>query len=182
MEYSKDIAQVLITKEQLQKRVEELGKQISEDYKGEKLTLICILRGASVFFADLLRQITLPCEIDFIAVSSYGAGTTSSGEVKLVKDLSSTIDGENVIIVEDIMDTGVTLSYLKRMLQARNPKSIKICACVDKPERRKVDLKADYIGFAIPNEFIVGYGLDYNERYRNLPDICILAPEVYSEK
>ena len=181
MQYSKDIAKILITKEQLQKRVEELGKQISEDYKGEKLTLICILRGASVFFADLLRQITIPCEIDFIAVSSYGAGTTTSGEVKLVKDLSSTIDGENVIIVEDIMDTGVTLSYLKKMLLARNPKSIKICACIDKPERRTADIKSDYIGFTVPNEFIVGYGLDYNERYRNLPDICVLAPEVYEK-
>lgn len=181
MKYSKDIAQVLITKEQLAKRAQELGAQISKEYEGEKLTLVCILRGASVFFADLLRNITTDCEIDFIAVSSYGSGTTSSGEVKLVKDLSSTIEGENVIIVEDIMDTGVTLSYLKRMLQARNPKSIKICACVDKPERRTADIKADYIGFTIPNEFIVGYGLDYNEKYRNLPEICVLAPEVYSE-
>lgn len=179
MQYSKDIAKVLITKEQLQKRAEELGRQISEDYKGEEVTLVCILRGASVFFADLLRNITIPCEIDFIAVSSYGSGTTSSGEVKLVKDLSSTIEGENVIIVEDIMDTGVTLSYLKRLLLARKPKSIKICACIDKPERRKADIESDYIGFAVPNEFIVGYGLDYNEKYRNLPDICVLAPEIY---
>lgn len=179
MQYSKDIAKVLITKEQLQKRAEELGRQISEDYKGEEVTLVCILRGASVFFADLLRNITIPCEIDFIAVSSYGSGTTSSGEVKLVKDLSSTIEGENVIIVEDIMDTGVTLSYLKRLLLARKPKSIKICACIDKPERRKADIESDYIGFTVPNEFIVGYGLDYNEKYRNLPDICVLAPEIY---
>lgn len=179
--YGKEIERILISKEEIAKRVKELGQQISNDYKGEALTLVCTLRGASVFFADLVREISqdVDVEIDFIACSSYGAGTTSTGEVILVKDLSSPIVGRNIIVVEDIIDTGVTLNYLKKLLSARNPKSIKICSILDKPSRRKVDFKGDYIGFEIENEYVVGYGLDYNQKMRNYPDVCVLSRDVY---
>ena len=177
--YGKEIKRVLVTREQIAKRVKELGEQISRDYEGEELTLVCTLRGAALFFADLAREIKGDVEIDFIACSSYGAGTTSSGEVKMIKDLSSPIEGKNVIVIEDIIDTGTTLYYLKKLLEARNPKSLKICSFLDKPSRRKVEFEGDYIGFEIENEFVVGYGLDYNQKYRNLPDVCVLAPEVY---
>lgn len=177
--YGKEIKKILIDKTAISKRVQELGKQISEDFKGEKIVLVCTLRGACVFFADLMRAIDGDVEIDFIAVSSYGADTTTSGEVKMVKDLSQPIKDKNIIVVEDIIDTGITLSYLKRLLLAREPKTLKICSLLDKPSRRKVDFKGDYIGFEIENEYVVGYGLDYNQSLRHLPDVCVLAPEVY---
>lgn len=177
--YGKEIKKVLITKEQIAKRVKELGEQINADYAGEEVTLVCTLRGASIFFADLARELTLDAELDFISASSYGAGTRSSGEVKLIKDLSAPINGKNVIIVEDIIDTGITLSYLTKMFAARNPKSLKVCALLDKHARREVPFEGDYIGFEIENEFVVGYGLDYNEKMRNFKDVCVLSPEVY---
>ena len=177
--YGKEIKKILVSREEIAKRVAELGKQISEDYKGESVTLVCTLRGASIFFADLVRGIEGDVEIDFIAVSSYGAGTKSSGEVKMIKDLSEPIKDKNVIIVEDIIDTGITLCYLKKLLLARAPKSLKVCSLLDKPSRRQVDFKGDYIGFEIENEFVVGYGLDYGEKMRNFKDVCVLAPEVY---
>ena len=177
--YGKKIKKVLITKEEIAKRVAQLGEQISKDYRGESITLVCTLRGASIFFADLAREIDGDVEMDFIAVSSYGSGTSSSGEVKMVKDLSAPIKDKNVIVVEDIIDTGITLNYLKKLLLARAPKSLKVCALLDKPSRRKVDFKGDYIGFEIENEFVVGYGLDYDEKMRNFKDVCVLAPEVY---
>ncbi len=177
--YGKEIKKVLITKEEIASRVRELGEQITLDYRGEPITLVCTLRGASVFFADLIRQIKCDVEIDFIAVSSYGGGTNTSGEVKMVKDLSSPIQGKNIIIVEDIIDSGVTLSYLKKLLEARQPRSLKVCSLLDKPSRRKVEFEGDYIGFSIENEYVVGYGLDYNQHMRNLPEVCVLAPEVY---
>lgn len=177
--YGKEIEKVLITKEEIAKRVKELGAQISKDFAGEEITLVCTLRGASIFFADLVREIDLDAELDFISASSYGAGTKSSGEVKLIKDLSAPINGKNVIIVEDIIDTGITLSYLTKMLKARSPKTLKVCALLDKHARREVEFEGDYIGFEIENEFVVGYGLDYNEKMRTLKDVCVLAPEVY---
>lgn len=177
--YGKEIKKILVSREEIAKRVAELGKQISEDYKGESVTLVCTLRGASIFFADLVREIEGDVEIDFIAVSSYGTGTKSSGEVKMIKDLSEPIKDKNVIIVEDIIDTGITLCYLKKLLLARAPKSLKVCSLLDKPSRRQVDFKGDYIGFEIENEFVVGYGLDYGEKMRNFKDVCVLAPEVY---
>lgn len=177
--YGKEIEKVLITKEEIAKRVKELGAQISKDFAGEEITLVCTLRGASIFFADLVREIDLDAELDFISASSYGAGTKSSGEVKLIKDLSAPINGKNVIIVEDIIDTGITLSYLTKMLKARSPKTLKVCALLDKHARREVEFEGDYIGFEIDNEFVVGYGLDYNEKMRTLKDVCVLASEVY---
>ncbi len=177
--YGSEIKRVLVTKEQIARRVKELGEQISRDYDGESITLVCTLRGGCVFFADLIREISGDVEIDFIAVSSYGAGTKTSGEVKMVKDLSSPIKGKNIIVVEDIIDTGVTLSYLKKLLSSREPKSLKICSLLDKPSRRKVEFEGDYIGFVIENEYVVGYGLDYNQKLRHLPEVCVLSPEVY---
>lgn len=181
MELYKDLKEVLFSKEQIAEKVKELGKQISNDYKGKQLLLICTLRGASVFFSDLIREIDADLTIDFIATSSYGSQTTTSGEVKLTKDLSTPIEGKNVIIVEDIIDSGLTLKYVKRMLETRNPASLKICALLDKPEGRRTELKGDYIGFTIPKVFIVGYGLDYDEKYRQLPEIGVLDPKVYAK-
>ncbi len=177
--YDNEIKRLLVSKEQIARRVKELGEQISRDYEGESITFVCTLRGGCVFFADLIREISGDVEIDFIAVSSYGAGTKTSGEVKMVKDLSSPIKGKNIIVVEDIIDTGVTLSYLKRLLASREPKSLKICSLLDKPSRRKLEFEGDYIGFVIENEYVVGYGLDYNQKLRHLPEVCVLAPEVY---
>lgn len=165
---------VMISKEDLQKRIAELGRQISQDYKGESILAICVLKGAVLFMSDLIREIDVETKIDFMAVSSYGASTASSGIVRILKDLDSNIDGENLLIVEDIIDSGLTLKYLKDYLLARNPKSLKICTLLDKPERRAADVKADYIGFEIENKFIVGYGLDYDQKYRNLPYISYL--------
>ncbi|MGN1001379.1 MAG: hypoxanthine phosphoribosyltransferase [Oscillospiraceae bacterium] len=176
-----DILEVLLTGEQIQARVRELGRQITRDYEGKRPVFLGILKGSYVFMADLLKNVDLYCEMDFMAVSSYGSGTSSTGAVKITKDLSRDIEGRDVIIVEDILDSGVTLSYLKGYLANRNPASVRIVTLLDKPARRKADIQADYFGFDVPNEFVVGYGLDYDETYRNLPYIGILKPEVYSD-
>ena len=174
-----DIAHVLFTEEQLQARVAEIAAQIDRDYAGKQPLLVSVLRGSFVFMADLVRRITLPCTVDFMAVSSYGSGTTSSGQVKIVKDLSEQIEGKDVIVVEDILDSGNTLSYLLKLLAQRKPASIRLCTLLDKPERRTKPVEVHYSGFTIPDAFVVGYGLDYAEHYRNLPYIGILKPEVY---
>ncbi len=175
----KDIQEVLFSEEQLARRVDEIAQQITRDYQGKEIVLISVLRGSFVFMADLVRRITLPCTVDFMAVSSYGSGTTSSGQVKIVKDLSEQIEGKDVLVVEDILDSGNTLSYLLKLLEARHPTSIRLCALLDKPERRTKPVAVQYCGFTIPDEFVVGYGLDYDEKYRNLPYIGILKPRVY---
>ena len=177
----KDIAQVLLSEEQLQARVREMAAQIAEDYRDKNPTMVCILKGAVMFYTDLLRSIPIQLTMDFMAVSSYGKSTKSSGEVEIRKDLSSSIEGKHVIIVEDIVDSGFTLTYLTKMLASRGAASIKLCTLLDKPSRRApgITLKADYAGFEVGNEFVVGYGLDYAEQYRNLPYIGILKPEVY---
>ncbi len=175
-----DVMKVLLSGEEIEKRVSEIAAEITEDYAGESVLMVGILRGAVVFFSELVKRVDLDLRFDFMVVSSYGSGTDSSGEIRIIKDLSQPIEGMNVIIVEDIIDTGYTLKNLKRLLLTRNPKSLKICSLLDKPSRRKVELEGDYIGFKVPNEFVVGYGLDYNEKYRNLPDICVLKPEIYS--
>lgn len=169
--------EVMISKEEIGKRVKELGHQISMDYKGESLIAICVLKGAVLFMSDLIRELNVETEIDFMAVSSYGASTKSTGVVRILKDLDSNIENKNVLIVEDIVDSGLTLKYLKEYLMARNPKTLKICTLLDKPERRMADVKADYIGFSIENKFIVGYGLDFDQKYRNLPYISYLEEE-----
>ena len=169
--------EVMIGKEELNERIRELGAEISRDFKGESILAICVLKGAVIFMSDLIRELNVETKIDFMAVSSYGASTESTGVVRILKDLDSNIEGENVIIVEDIIDSGLTLKYLKEYLMARNPKTLKICTLLDKPERRVADVKADYIGFSIENKFIVGYGLDYNQLYRNLPYISYLEEE-----
>ena len=174
-----DLTQVLVTREEIAAAVKKLGEQITRDYQGKELMLVGILKGAVVFFADLVREIDLPVKMEFMAVSSYGATTKTTGVVKLVKDLTVDITGMHVLIVEDIVDSGMTLSYLKKYLSTRGAASIKIATLLDKPERRRVDLKADYFCFTIPDEFVVGYGLDYAEKYRNLPDIGVLSPLVY---
>lgn len=176
-----DIQKILITEEELSNIVKRLGEKISEDYKDKDLLLVSVLKGSVIFMADLMRAITIPCNIDFMAVSSYGSGTKSSGVVKIIKDLDKSIEGKDLLIVEDILDSGNTLYYLKEILSARKPNSIKICTLVDKPERREADIVADYIGDSVPNEFIVGYGLDYDEYYRNLPFIGVLKESVYSD-
>ena len=175
-----DVMKVLLSGEEIEKRVSEIAAEITEDYAGESVLMVGILRGAVVFFSELVKRVDLDLRFDFMVVSSYGSGTDSSGEIRIIKDLSQPIEGMNVIIVEDIIDTGYTLKNLKRLLLTRNPKSLKICSLLDKPSRRKVELEGDYIGFKVPNEFVVGYGLDYNEKYRNLPDICVLKPAIYS--
>ena len=175
-----DIREVLLTKEEIEAVVKELGKKITEDYKGKNLFLITVLKGAVVFLGDLMRAIEMPCEIEFMVLSSYGSGTTSTGSVKIVKDIDLPLEGKDVLIVEDILDTGFTLSFLVDLLKSRNPKSIEICTLLDKPDRRKVEISAKYTGRKIPDEFVVGYGLDYDEKYRNLPMIGVLKPEVYS--
>ena len=175
MSIEKDIAEILIGAEELQAKVAELGRQISEDYQGRDLLLICLLRGAVVFLSDLIRAIDIPLEIDFMAISSYGSSTESSGVVRLVMDLRSTITDRNVLVVEDIVDSGRTLAYILDNLRTRRPADIKVCALLSKPSRREVQVKLDYLGFEIPNRFIVGYGLDYAERYRNLPFLGFLS-------
>ena len=174
-----DIDHVLFSEEQLAQRVAEIAARIDKDYAGKEPLLVSVLRGSFIFMADLVRQITIPCTVDFMAVSSYGSGTTSSGQVKIVKDLSENIEGKDVIVVEDILDSGNTLSYLLRLLEARHPASIRLCTLLDKPERRTKPVAVQYSGFTIPDEFVVGYGLDYDERYRNLPYIGVLKPQVY---
>jgi len=181
MEKRNDIQRVLISEEQLSAKVAELGAAISRDYEGKKLMIIGVLKGSVVFMADLLRKITIPVEMDFMAVSSYGAGVKTTGVVKILKDLDRLIEGYHVLIVEDILDSGMTLSYLTELLRDRSPASIRIATLLDKPERRKVDISPDYVGFTVPDEFVVGYGLDYAELYRNLPYVGILAPHVYEK-
>ncbi|MBO4432556.1 MAG: hypoxanthine phosphoribosyltransferase [Clostridia bacterium] len=173
-----DIREVLITEEQLKKICKDLGAQISRDYEGKNLLLVSVLKGAVVFLSDLLREITCDCRIDFMAVSSYD-GAKSTGFVKFKKDLDISPEGCDILIVEDILDSGVTLAYLKNILADRNAASIKICTLLDKPDNRKADIKADYVGAVIPDEFVVGYGLDYDEKYRNLPYVGVLSPSVY---
>lgn len=176
----RDIERVLYSQQELQQRVQELGEQITRDYAGEKnIILVCILRGSYMFLADLSRAIDLPVRVDFMAASSYGKGTSSSGNIEIKKDLSDSIEGAHVILVEDILDSGNTLSYLRKMLSTRNPASVSIVTLLDKPARRAKAIAADYTGFVVPDEFVVGYGLDYAERYRNLPYIGVLKPEIY---
>ena len=176
-----DIGEVLLTEAQIQAKVRELGVRISADYGGRQLTLVSVLKGSLPFMADLMRAIDIPVRIDLMEVSSYGGTTTeSSGLVRILKDLSASISGEEVLIVEDIIDTGLTLNYLIRYLRGKNPASLRICTLLDKPARRLVEIPVDYIGFEIPDRFVVGYGLDYGEYYRNLRDVGVLRPEVYS--
>ena len=174
-----DIASVLLSAEDIQKRTAELGARISKDFDGREPLFVGVLKGCFVFMADLCRRIDLPCTVDFMAVSSYGGGTSSSGQVQITKDLSSDITGKNIIVVEDILDSGNTLSYLLKVLEQRSPASIRLCTLLDKPERRVKPVEVHYSGFTIPDAFVVGYGLDYAEHYRNLPYIGILKPEVY---
>ena len=174
-----DMAEVLITAEQLAQRVAELGEQITADYAGRRLLLVCVLKGAVLFLVDLARQIQLPLEIDFMAISSYGASTQSSGIVRILKDLEDSVEGQHILVVEDIVDSGLTLDYLLRSLAARGPASIKVCGLLLKERPRELPVTIDYVGFTIPDKFVVGYGLDFAERYRNLPYIGVLRPELY---
>ncbi len=177
-----DIERVLITEKQLKEKVEQLGKKISSDYKdSNNFLMVGVLKGAVVFMSDLIRHVSLPLQIDFMAVSSYGTSTESSGVVRILKDLDESVEGKDVLIIEDIIDSGLTLSYMYNILKSRKPASIKICALLDKPSRRKVKLDVDYLGFEIPDYFVVGYGLDYAGKYRNLRDICVLKPEIYQD-
>jgi hypoxanthine phosphoribosyltransferase len=176
-----DVADVLLSEERIRGRVTELGRQISDDYAGQRLTLVSVLKGSLPFMADLMREIDIPLRIDLMEVSSYGgASTESSGLVRILKDLSASIAGEHVLLVEDIIDTGLTLNYLIRYLRGKSPASLRICTLLDKPARRLVDIPVDYTGFTIPDQFVVGYGLDYGELYRNLRFVGVLRPEVYS--
>lgn len=177
-----DIEQILFSQEQIQQIVQDMGAQISRDYEGKNLLMVSVLKGAVVFMADLMRAITVPCRIDFMSVSSYGSGVKTSGVVKIIKDLDIPLDGYDLLIVEDILDSGMTLSYLLEILKSRGPHSIRLCTLFDKPDRRKADIKADYTGAVVPDEFVVGYGLDYDEKYRNLPYLGVLKPEVYGGK
>lgn len=175
-----DIQEVLYSEEVIQQKVQELGAAISRDYAGRNPLVICVLKGAFIFMADLSKNITIPIELDFMAVSSYGNSTRSSGEVKIIKDLDASVEGRDVLIVEDIIDSGLTLSYLIDVLERRNALSVNVVALFDKPGRRTSELNADYTGFTIPDAFVVGYGLDYAEKYRNLPYVGVLKPEIYS--
>ena len=177
--FDNDIQEVLFSEEQLKNRVQEIARQITADYQGKEIMLISVLRGSFVFMADLCRAIDLPCTLDFMAVSSYGKGTKSSGQVQITKDLSEDITDRHIIVVEDILDSGNTLSYLLKILENRPPASIRLCTLLDKPERRVKPVQVHYSGFTIPDAFVVGYGLDYAEKYRNLPYIGILKPRVY---
>jgi hypoxanthine phosphoribosyltransferase len=169
--------EILYTREQIAMRVEEMGEQITRDLNGEKLVMVGVLKGAAPFLADLARSVQADATFDFVATSSYGNGQRSSGAVKLIKDLDHPIEGKNVLIVEDILDTGLTLSYLRKLFLQQKPKSLKIATLLDKPSRRIEKIEADYVGFSIPNLFVIGYGMDYAERYRNLPDICLMSPD-----
>ncbi len=168
---------ILISRDAIRIRIAEIGAQIDRDLKGESVLLVGVLKGAAIFLSDLARAISIQCTFDFVAVSSYGKGSRSSGAVKLIKDLDQPIEGRNIILVEDILDTGLTLSFLKRMLLQHRPRSLRVATLLDKPERRIEALQAEYVGFSIPNHFVIGYGMDYAERYRNLPDICIFPPD-----
>ena len=175
-----DVKEVLIPSSDIQGKLTEIGERITEDYRGKRLLLVGVLRGAVIVLGDLMRKIDLPCEIDFMDISSYGTGTSSSGVVRILKDLEEDITDRHVLVIEDIIDTGLTLSYLLRSLQARKPASLEIFALLSKPSRRRVELDVKYLGFEVPDEFVVGYGLDYAGAYRNLPDICVLKPEVFA--
>jgi hypoxanthine phosphoribosyltransferase len=172
------VGEVLIEQEPLQARISELGAEISSEYEGRDLLLVGVLKGAVFFMADLMRELTIPCEIDFMAISSYGAATDSSGVVRILKDLDTNIAGRDVLVVEDIIDSGLTLSYLMRSLKARKPSSLEICALLTKPERREIEVPVKFVGFEIPNKFVIGYGLDFAERYRNLPYVAVLHPDL----
>ena len=174
-----DVAEILISEEELDARIHALGRQISADYAGEDLLLVCVLKGAVTFLADLMRAIAIPHAIDFMAISSYGASTESSGVVRILKDLDTNISGRSVLIVEDIIDTGRTLKYITQNLKTRNPKSVRICTLLSKPSRREIQIPLDYVGFEIPNKFVIGYGLDFGEIYRSLPYIGVLKKEKY---
>ena len=176
-----DIEEILLTEKDLQKAVKKLGKQISADYEGKNLMLVAVLKGSVIFMADLMRAITIPISIDFMSVSSYGGGVKSTGIVKIIKDLDHDISGYDVLIVEDILDSGLTLSYLTNVLRQRKVNSIRIATLLDKPEHRQVDIKPDYACFVVPDKFVVGYGLDYDQKYRNLPYVGIVKPEVYTK-
>ncbi len=181
-ELYKDLDRVLLTKEEIAAKVRELGQQITKDYEGKKPVMVCILKGAAVFFTDLIREIDLPLTLDFMAISSYGSATKTSGVVRILKDLDNDILDRDVIVVEDIVDSGITLNYLTKILVQRGARSLRIATLLDKPARRKImDLKVDYMCFDIPDAFVVGYGLDYNQTYRNLPDIGVLSPRIYSD-
>ena len=175
MTRDESIGEILVQPDELEHRVRELGAEISRDYAGRDLLLIGVLKGAVFFLSDLMRQLAIPCEVDFMAVASYGSSTDSSGVVRILKDLDAPLEGRNVLIVEDIVDSGLTLQYLMRTLEARGPASIEVCALLTKPDRRKVDTPARYVGFEIPDKFAIGYGLDYAERYRNLPYVATLT-------
>ena len=181
MELHNDVERILLTEEQIRTRVAEIGREITEDYQGRKPLLVSVLKGSIVFMADLMREIKVDCEIDFMSVSSYGRSKTSSGVVRILKDLDHDIEGKHIIVIEDILDSGLTLSYILDMLKARGAASIRLCTLLDKPERRKVSVAVDYSGFTVPDEFVVGYGLDFGETYRNLPYIGVLKPRVYEK-
>ncbi len=176
---NQDIEKILFTEQQISEICDEMAERINSDYKGKKVVAVCVLKGSIMFFSDLFRRLTVDCSLDFMAASSYGSGTISGGTVKITKDITSDIAGKDVIIVEDILDTGNTLSYIKKYLESYSPASVRICTLLDKPERRTVEVKADYTGKVVGDQFIVGYGLDYDEKYRNLPYIGVLKPEIY---
>jgi hypoxanthine phosphoribosyltransferase len=180
-ELGRAVTEVLIDEDTLQRRIAELGEEISADYTGRDLLLVGVLKGAVFFMADLMRGLSIPCEIDFMAISSYGDSTDSSGVVRILKDLDINIEGRDVLVVEDIIDSGLTLSYLMRNLEAREPASLEICALLTKPERREIEVPVRYVGFEIPNRFVIGYGLDFGERYRNLPYVGVLDPRLVPE-
>jgi hypoxanthine phosphoribosyltransferase len=180
-ELERGVGEILIEPDALRARVAELGEEISEAYTGRDLLLIGVLKGAVFFMADLMRHLTVPCEVDFMAISSYGAATDSSGVVRILKDLDINIEGRNVLVVEDIIDSGLTLSYLMRNLEAREPATLEVCALMTKPDRREIDVPVRYVGFEIPNRFVIGYGLDFAERYRNLPYVGVLDPDLVEE-
>ena len=175
------VGEVLIDKETLSARIGELGAEVSADYQGRDLLLIGVLKGAVFFMADLMRKLTIPCEVDFMAISSYGASTDSSGVVRILKDLDINIEGRHVLVVEDIIDSGLTLSYLMRNLESREPATLEVCALLTKPDRREIEVPVRYVGFEIPNRFVIGYGLDLGERYRNLPYVAVLSDEALPE-
>jgi hypoxanthine phosphoribosyltransferase len=180
-ELERAVTDVLIDPDSLRRRVAELGEEVSADYAGRDLLLVGVLKGAVFFMADLMRGLTIPCEIDFMAISSYGDSTDSSGVVRILKDLDINIEGRDVLVVEDIIDSGLTLSYLMRNLEAREPASLEVCALLTKPDRREIDVPVRYVGFEIPNRFVIGYGLDFAERYRNLPYVGVLDPALVPE-
>ena len=181
-ELERAVGEILIDEETLSARVAELGAEVSADYQGRDLLLIGVLKGAVFFMADLMRSLTVPCEIDFMAISSYGAATDSSGVVRILKDLDINIENRHVLVVEDIIDSGLTLSYLLRNLESREPASLEICALMTKPDRREIDVPVRYVGFEIPNRFVIGYGLDYDERYRNLPYVAVLDEKALQDR